>query len=139
MNSTLKKKILPDKEEVPTKKFVEKIISSFFEDYDCYKGNKNRTKRDPVTLDTLCCNFFPPVLDDQSVLISGPIEKIFELEQFNFKHGMPHHKFTKLGKDEKVFYSKYPKSEILSLNYPLRKFAEMIYDLCLIKDHMPIS
>lgn len=131
MNSTLNKK-------VPTVKEVEQFIYELFECTSPFKGERKGLS---VTLDTLCCDFFPPdrVREARSNLIGGPIEEKFELNKFELKDGMPYHKFIRLGKQEKAFYKKYPESEILTLNYPLRKFAEMIYDLCLIKNHMSIS
>lgn len=131
MNST------PNK-GVPTIKEVEEFMCELFECTSPFKGERKGLS---VTLDTLCCDFFPPIFKALSMQIGEPIEERFGLEQFNFKLKLrtSYHDFANLGEYSEAFYAKYPKKEILSLNYPLRKFAEMIYDLCLIKNHMSIS
>lgn len=120
-------------EEVPSVGEVKKYFTEFFGKYVSVRGE---TKRRQVGPDTPIKDFFHADMDGISLEFGKPIEEKFGLEPLRFMWGLPSHSY-RIGRSEEEFYAKYSKDAFKELT--VEQFAEMVYDLIMIKNGLKIT
>ena len=123
-----------DRLVLPSKTDVYRFVQSRF------RGNfsvRGETRGKPVTLDTLCYDFFHADVDCVDQDIARPIEERFGLERFGVTYGLSAHLYRTIEEGD-AFFKKYPESSIGSNEFTLRRFCAMIYDLVRMRHGLPL-
>lgn len=120
---------------LPEPEDVQEFIISFFK-----KLTEGPLKEHSINLETRREEFFPADSTYCSLLIGvGIAEKFLGFPtKICFTWSLPNHSFTIHDEESrKAFYGKYPKDTISKQT--VKEFSEMIYDLILIENGLPIS
>ncbi len=115
---------------MPTKEEVQKFIYGMFEGHSSVRGE---TVRQLITPATPCTDFFHKDVDGIDLCIGKPIGREFGILDMGTDYGVSCHSYDNLGEQEARFYEKYPNSELSTEKFTLERFADMMYDLILIK------